>query len=525
MAKSPQKVDVVVIGSGAAGSVFAAVLAEAGKSVLVLDRGRERRMNDLYSSQIWARRLKWGAPTVVETGPDSIWYGFNAGHGFGGAAIHHYGVWPRYHVEDFELQRRYGRGLDWPFSYDELRPYYDQVQEDVGIAGDARAEIWRPQGADYPLPPVLVTNHGRVLARGFEKLGMHTAPIPMAILTQPYKGRPPCIWDGWCDAGCPTGALANPLAVYLPRATAAGARLQGHAHVTRILTDATGQRATGVEYIDAQGKRIVQPAAAVALCAFSVENVRILLNSASARHERGLANSSGTLGRYLMSHPAVSIFGLFDEDMQGYLGATGGQLICQDAYGKQSDPDGAFGSRQWEIGLVVKPNDLLGIAMSRPELYGAALQSFIKDGVRSLASMVGVCEDQPLYDNRIELAAQKDKSGMPIARVEYRMSDDGRRLWATAAREGVEIFKAAGAREAWHSPPGGQHIMGGTVMGTDPAASVLNGNGQAHDVANLYVGGPGVFPTSSSINSTFTAHAVALKSARHMVAHWDRIAG
>ena len=525
MAKPLEKVDVVVIGSGAAGSVFAAVLAEAGKSVVVLERGADRTLNQLYSSQLWARRLKWGSPHVVEEGPDSIWYNFNAGHGVGGAAIHHYGVWPRYHPEDFALRSRYGRGLDWPFSYDELRPYYDQVQDDVGISGDAQQEIWRPVGADYPLPPVLVTAHGRTLARGFEKLGKRTAPIPIAVLSRPYRGRPACIWDGWCDAGCPTGALANPLVVYLPRARKAGARLQSRAHVTRILTDGKGARAVGVEYVNAQGAMTVQPADAVVLCAFTIENVRILLNSATSQHARGLANASGTVGRYLMSHPAVSVFGMFDEAMENYLGATGGQLICQDAFDKTGDPDGAFGSRQWEIALALKPNDLLGIAMSRPDIYGRKLHEFMEQGARYMGSMVGVCEDAPLYENRIELASDKDRFGMPLAKVIYRASYDGRRLWRTAAKEGVEIFKAAGAQTAWHSPPGGQHIMGGTIMGRDPAASVANGMAQAHDVPNLFFGGPSVFPTSSCVNSTFTAHAVALRSARFMVQNWGSLHG
>lgn len=523
MSKTMEKVDVVIVGSGAAGSVYAAVLAEAGKSVLVLERGVERKLDDLYSSQIWARRLKWGSPHVVEDGPDSIWYNFNAGHGFGGAAIHHYAVWPRYHVEDMREQSEFGRALDWPYNYDTLRPFYDQVQKDVGMSGDAKQEIWRPPGEPYQMPPVLVSKHGEVLARGFSKLGMHTAPIPMAILTETYNGRPPCIWDGWCDAGCPTGALANPLVVYLPRAQKAGARLQGRAHVTRVLTDKQGKRATGVEYFTTEGERVVQPADVVVLCAFTVENSRILLNSASSSHPQGLANGSDQVGRYLMSHPAISIFGMFKEEMQNYLGATGGQLLCQDAFRKTGNPGDAFGSRQWEIGLAVKPNDLLGIAMSRPEIFGAGLHTFMQEGARFLGSMVGVCEEQPLADNRISQAQEKDRFGMPLARVTYRVSDDGRKLWHNAAKEGVDLFKAAGAREAWHGPQAGQHIMGGTIMGTDANKSVTNGQSQTHEVENLFIGGPSVFPTSSSVNSTFTAHAVALKSARFIAQNWGQI--
>jgi len=525
MDKAREAVDVVIVGAGAAGSVYAAVLAEAGMKVLVLERGRERKLSDLYSSQIWARRLKWAAPSVVEAGTDSIWFNFNAGQGYGGAALHHYAVWPRMHEEDFRVRTLYGRSLDWPFQYSDLRPFYDQVQRDVGMSGDAAQEIWRPAGDPYPLPPVLVTNHGRTLARGFEALDMRTAPIPMAILSQPYNGRPACLWDGWCDAGCPIGALANPLVVYLARARLAGAHLRANAAVTRVLTGKSGLQATGVEYHTAEGERVIQPSAAVVLCAFTIENARILLNSANKHHPNGLANSSGLVGRYLMAHSAVGISGMFSEEMENYLGATGGQLLCQDAFGKRSDPGGAFGSRQWMIALALKPNDLLGIAMTKPGIFGDELHEFMQDGARFMGSMVGICEDEPLEDNRINLARQKDKLGMPLARVEYRRSDEGRKLWQTAAAEGLKIFKAAGAADAWHGPPAGQHIMGGTILGLDAASSVLNSASQSHDVKNLFIGGPGVFPTSSAVNPTFTVHALAMKGARFMIENWATVKG
>jgi choline dehydrogenase-like flavoprotein len=522
MDKVMEPVDVVIVGAGAAGSVYAAVLAEAGKKVLVLERGPARKMSDLYSSQIWARRLKWSSPEVVEAGPDSIWFNFNAGRGYGGAAIHHYAVWPRMHLEDFREHTLYGRGLDWPIEYNDLRPFYDKVQRDVGMSGDAAKEIWRPPGDPYPMPPVLVTNHGKVLARGFDALGMHTSPIPMAVNSQPYNGRPACLWDGWCDAGCPIGALANPLAVYFPRALKAGARMQADSAVTRVLTDKTGKKATGVEYYNSKGDKITQPASAVILTAFTVENSRILLNSVSANTPQGVGNSSGMVGRYLMVHPAVIISGMFKEEMQNSVGATGGQLLCQDPYPKKGDPGGAFGSRQWEIGLMLKPNDLLGIAMANPTIFGADLHKFMQDGARFMGSMVGVCEDQPVAENRIEPdSSRKDAYGMPLARIVYKQSDDGRRLWKTASEQGVKIFKAAGATEAWPGAPAGQHVMGGTILGKDPAASVLNANSQSHDVSNLFVGGPGVFPTGSSVNSTFTAHALAMKGAEYLAANWS----
>src|SRR5262249_13866891 len=150
------------------------------------------------------------------------------------------------HEEDFEMKSRFGQGLDWPLSYGQLRSFYDQIQKEVGISGDAEKEVWRPAGEAYPMPALQIFNQGKLIARGFEKLGLRTSPLPMAITSVPYKGRPACVYDGWCDAGCPIYALANPLAVYLPQALKAGAAIFHQSAVTRVLTNAKGDKATGV---------------------------------------------------------------------------------------------------------------------------------------------------------------------------------------------------------------------------------------------------------------------------------------
>lgn len=519
-----EKVDAVVIGSGAAGSAIAARLASGGKQVIILEAGPERNNRDLISSGIWARRLKWGGEPVFEDGDNKVGYGFNAGYGLGGSAMHHYAVWPRLHPEDFQLRSRFDRAQDWPIRYGDLQPYYDQVQTEAGIAGDAGQEIWRPPGRPYPMPPVPLFAQGEIIARGFERQGMHTAPLPLAINTNGYNGRATCIWDGWCDAGCPIGALANPLTIYLPVAKAHGAVVQTDATVSRILTTDNGEFATGVEYTNHDGETFRVMADLVVLAAFSIQTPRLLLASATPRHPSGLANSSGRVGRGVMTHPAGSVYGLFDEKTDCHLGATGGQLLNQDGYDKFTHAKtGAFGSYQWLIAQAIKPNDLLGIGMSRPDLFGHDLHTFMRDAAHHLATMTVVVEDLPVAENAVTLDPKTDRFGVPLARVSHTTHADSRALWQAAMQQGRAIFKAAGAREVWTGPQAPMHIMGGTSMGREAASSVCNEYGQTHDIPNLVIAGAGLFPTSGAVNPTFTLLALAERSSEHLLHHWNSI--
>lgn len=508
--------DVLIVGAGAAGGVLAAKLAEAGKSVVVIESGPAWKTTDLYSSQVWGRRLKWG-PSVRVAGKNSLAPAFNYGWGLGGSALHHYANWFRLHEEDFEIRTRYGVGADWPISYDDLRPFYDRIQTEVGVSGDAEAEVWRPPGEPYPLPPHPTTLQGLTIKRGFDALGRVVSPLPQAILSRPYRGREGCRYDGWCDVGCSVGALANPLVTYIPAARRAGAEFRTNCHVTRVLT--SGDRATGVEYADESGDLHTQEARVVILAAYALETPRILLNSA----EGGLANSSGLVGSFMFGHPSVSVYGLFDEKTDPSVGIIGGTLLSQDRYDK--DPKkGFYGGYQWLIGLASKPNDLIGFGNARPELFGADLTAFMQRAARSLGGLTTVGESLPAKDNGVSLTDQRDAFDLPLAQLQHSFSDDALRQVDVAGADGEEVLRAAGAKEVWRSGVLAQHIMGGVRMGSDEKASVTNGFGQTHDVSNLFVSGSSLFPTGGAVNPTFTVHAVALRTSDYLVDRWDDIA-
>lgn len=506
----PGEVDVVIIGAGAAGALMASRLATGGRRVAVLDAGPAWDIGDLVSSQIWSRRLRWGGPPIATGGAQPIGIGFNAGWGFGGAALHHYGTWPRMHEVDFKLHTRYGKGIDWPIDYGDLRTHYDRVQDEVGISGDADAELWRPPGKPYPMPPLRLTPQADAIARGFAALGQRTAPAPMAINSEEYRGRPACIYDGWCDAGCPIGALANPLSVHKPDAEAAGATFHSDAPVVRLLTSRQ-DRVDGIVYMTAGGPRTIR-AKLVVLAASITGNASLLLQSANDYHPRGIGNDSDLVGRYVMTHPAVGAFGLFEEDTEPHMGVTGALLIGHDNY-RQSSEAGF----QWLIAPSIKPNDLAGIAIARADLYGAKLDAFMRRAVRHIGNMVGMAEALPLAENRITLGGEVTSWGTRAPRITHRHDDDALAAWQRMRDQGTALMNAAGSAESWTGQMFSAHLMGGTIMGSDPEKSVTDSYGRVHGIDNLYIAGASLFPTGGAVNPTFTLLALADRTAAHIL--------
>jgi choline dehydrogenase-like flavoprotein len=352
---------------------------------------------------------------------------------------------------------------------------------------------------------------------------MRVAPTPVAVNTVPYNGRPACLYDGWCEAGCPIGALANPLTTYLGTAVSAGATIQHECTVIRVLTDEKGARVRGVVFVDGQGAEHTQLSRVTILAAFGVQNARLLLVSATSVHPGGLSNRSGLVGKYVMTHLAAPVQALFDEPTESHLGITAGQLICQDGYRKDKQ-GGAFGSYQWLIASSTKPNDIIGLANAKPALFGAALPAFLRDAAQHYAGIVAVVEDLPVAANRIELSTRKDVYGVPLAQVTHTVDSRSLALEDLATREGQQVMHAAGARDIWAGGFGTMHCMGGTIMGDSAVGSVVSSYGQSHELPNLFIAGAGQFPTSAGVNPTFTISALASRSADYHVANWASIA-
>ncbi len=513
------EIDVLVIGSGAAGGALSWRLTAKGAKVVCLEQGGWIDPSSLasgkpnYESHLFRGDFNFD-PNVRQLPEDypiekqgSYPFTVNMLNAVGGTTVHWQGHFPRFHHSDFKVRSLDGVADDWPISYHDLEPYYDLNDQMIGVSG-LNGDPANPPRSPRPTPPLPIGKMGKALVAGFEKLGWHWWVSDQAIISQPYNHRPACMLHGKCMFGCPIGAKASTDRTYWPLSLEMGAELRPWSRVKEITVNSRGH-ANGVLYFDQQGDLHQLKAKKVVVCCNGVGTPRLLLNSTSKHFPDGLANSNGVVGKYYMIHPAAFGVGLFKEEMDSHLGPMGTPLMSQEFY--ETD---------------LKNNYLRGFSLMGERTFGPFSQSLalpwgddhhaaFAEQFPHRVGLTAYLDDLPEIENKVELADEKaDSHGIKGAKVTYHLGMNSQEMMKQAKSKIREALEAAGAHKVFFLPiPNGAHLMGSARMGTDPKCSVVNAENQAHDVPNLYIVDGSSFTTAAAVNPTSTIMALALRAA------------
>ena len=529
------RVDFVIVGSGAAGGVLARELSRAGFRIVVLEQGPDVREKDFQHDEfkyIFQNAItndwKTEPNTFRRTESDkagvqpSILYG----RCVGGGTVHFTANYWRFREIDFIERSKVGpipgAGLvDWPITYKDLEPYYTKVDWEIGVSGEpGPSDPWRSK--PYPLPPVEIKSSGALLERGARKLGWHPQPAPMAILSRDYQGRNACVHCGYCESfGCEVGAKSSVIASMIPQAEKTGrCEIRANSYVREISTDAAG-RVTGVIYFEAQKREIFQKANAVIVCANGVQTPRLLLMSKSPQFPNGLANSSGLVGKYLMFNGAGLASGQFDEPLNEYKSVVVTRALF-DFY--QFDPKlGLYGGGGMDMRFDMLPINfaLNGLPPGAPR-WGAEFKEQVARNFTRSVYVYGHCTSLPVVTNSVSLDPDvKDGWGLPAVRITYKDHPEDLKTEEFFRQRGLELLEAAGARKKWSFPPQeqqfGVHLLGTCRMGTDPKTSVIDTDHRTHDVPNLFLCDGSSLVTGGRGQPTMTIQALAFRAADRII--------
>jgi choline dehydrogenase-like flavoprotein len=504
-------VDFVIVGIGSAGGVLLQRLAKAGFRVVGIEAGpfwdTER---DWVSDEAGSHKLYWNDLRITG-GKDPITLGANnSGKGVGGGSVHWAAFTPRFHPSDFRVFSQDGVGADWPITYEDLKPYYELMENEIPVAGPAYYPWGDPHGYPYGSHPL--GGVGDVLVQGCNRLGIRVvAGGPVAINSGSHGQRPHCIYRGFCIQGCKVGAKQSTLVSHVPDALRHGAEIRDNSMVARINLGKDG-RVTGVTYFDAEGHAQEQKAQAVIVCGYAIETPRLLLNSACPGFEQGLANSSGTVGKYLMVQIGNVVIGRFDGLVRMYK-APPAHALTEEFY--ETDPHNDF-----VRGFAIQTVGPLPIAFAKQMMvakgaWGWGLRRAMMD-YNHYAALGVLGEILPWEDNRVELAEDKDQFGLPVAKITFSMKENDKKIAAAGVKKVTEILYAAGATEVVQEPRYA-HLIGGARMGSDPRASVVDSFGRAHDIPNLFICDGSILPTQGSANPGLTIQALAARTADFLV--------
>ncbi len=496
-------VDVVVIGTGAGAAPVLARLAEAGLSVVALEAGRWwDPATEFSADEVAMGDLYWLGERISAGETPTAFGGNNSGTGVGGSMLHWGAFVPRADSRDLKLRTDTGLGEDFPLTYEDLVPYYEEVERFLGVAGPAQYP-WDPQRR-YPLRPIALNAPAIVMRKGYEAIGVRTSEAPIAAVSEPYtqpgyRTRQPCVGCGFCHQGCVfNGAKASMDVTYLPRALAAGVEIRPNSFVHSFERHEDGSIAAVVYRSGDADLR--QRCKAVFLCAGAVETPRLLLHT-------GLANSSGEVGRNFMAHVATQVWGTFPQEMRMNKGFPA-TLISEDTL-RPKDADFAAGYLTQSLG-VVPVTFARQVARGRG-LWGQGLVDYL-DRYNHLAGVGANGDCLPYPQNRLDLSDEKDTLGIPKPRIHFSYGENEQRMSAHAAKLMTAAWQAAGATDIWTFERSA-HTIGTCRMGTNPGTSVVDPWGRSHDLPNLWISDNSTFPAALAANPALTIMALALRSA------------
>lgn len=512
-----EEIDYVVVGVGSAGGVLLQRLAKAGATVVGLEAGpfwdTER---DWVSDEAGSHSLYWNDLRITG-GKDPLALGENnSGKGVGGGSVHWAAFCPRFHPSDFRVYSEDGVGADWPMSYEDLRPYYELLEREIPVSGPAHFPWGDPHG--YPYGPHPTGEIGNVLVRGCSKLGIGVCMGgPVAINAGSRGDRPHCIYRGFCIQGCKVGAKASTLITHVPEALRYGAEVREHSMAFRIgMIDK--HRTNGVFYYDRDGNEHFQRARAVIVAGYAIETPRLLLNSACAGHESGLANSSGTVGRFLMAQAGNVILGRFQNLIRMYK-TPPAHALSEHFY--ETDRRRGF-ARGFAIQTVAPlPIAFAKQMMTARGAWGWGMRRVMMD-YNHWATLGVLGEILPWPDNRVELASEVDHFHIPVPKVTFELHDNDKKMIAFGKKTVMEVMHAAGAEEVVQESRYA-HLVGACRMGVDPERSVVDTYGRSHDIPNLFVCDGSVLPTQGSANPGLTIQCLAARTADYLISQGSRI--
>lgn len=544
---SEPKYDAVIVGSGASGAVLARELAVAGIKVALLERGpkinpEDHALHDEQTSHGYGLlRPKLGGedPTsprefrfqgeerfrVLYPGD----WGYSESAAVVGGGMFLFGglMWRRPPCE-FRLKSIHGHvpGTtleDWPFTYEDLEPYFTKAEYEMGVSGETGGNPFEgKRSKPFPMPPIDLQPGDVTVRETMKRMGYHPFVVPLGIATDKFKGRPACMHHPCCNGYiCEIGAKSTPVSALLPDAIATGnCTLIPDAMVKEIAVDAKGQP-NGVRYFTEKGALETVTARIVIMAASAIETTRLLLNSSSKWHPKGMANSSGWVGRNLMGHMSPWVWGIMDEvTNEGY--GPGAGIAMDDFCGNNE----GFAAG----GVIYSRTEVTPVSFTtrRPRgapRWGLEHKKYQRENFRRYIRLFAPAEDMPQFENRVEVSPIiRDRWGIPVPRITHSFHPNDYKVYNFFRNKMIEILKEAGARDLTGSgidKGGTGYQMGTCRMGTDPKTSVVNTNGQSHDLDNLFIVDASVLPTAGGRNPVLTIQALAYKFAEQLVTDWN----